>query len=242
MERRLEHLPAAVVRERMAAGARNAILPVGALEAHGVIGVGADTLIPVRLAEAIAGRLEALVAPAIPYGVVKTLEGHPGTVGVGSRSFRRFAGDVLESLARGGFRKILVLNGHGGQIEELKDAAYQTFHRTGAKVAAIHWWLEAREITERHFGQAGAHAGIDETAMMLAIAPHAVRADLYAAGAAFLHRPSFFAYPFPADLVTYRPGDERLDFDSKRAEEYCQLVTEHIAGLAVEIFRRWDAI
>lgn len=91
MEPRLEHLPSAVVRERMTAGARSAILPVGALEAHA------------------------------------------GTVGVGSRSFRRFAGDVLESLARGGFRKILILNGHGGQIEELKDAAYQTFHRTGTK-------------------------------------------------------------------------------------------------------------
>ena len=59
-----------------------ALVPVGTLEPHGILSLGTDNEIPARLAEAIAARLNALVAPTIPYGVTAHLgalrgDGHP---------------------------------------------------------------------------------------------------------------------------------------------------------------------
>ena len=54
------------------------LLPVGTLEAHGVTGLGTDNFIPVSLAERIAGKVNALIAPTIPYGITRSLLPYPG--------------------------------------------------------------------------------------------------------------------------------------------------------------------
>ena len=54
------------------------LVPVGTMEAHGVLPLGTDTLIPDRLADRLAEPLDALIAPAMPYGITSSLLPYPG--------------------------------------------------------------------------------------------------------------------------------------------------------------------
>ncbi|MBI4513037.1 MAG: creatininase family protein [Gemmatimonadetes bacterium] len=111
------------------------LLPVGTLEAYGVGPNGADNVVPDALARDLAPRLDALIAPLIPYGVNTSLDEYAGTFGVSGDAFRAYALHVLRGLARTGFRNIVVLNGHGPNYEPLNDAALQVFRETAALLA-----------------------------------------------------------------------------------------------------------
>ena len=63
------------------------LVPVGTMEAHGVLPLGTDTLIPARLAERLAPDLDALVAPAMPYGLTSSLLAYPGSMTLERRTF-----------------------------------------------------------------------------------------------------------------------------------------------------------
>ena len=101
------------------------LLPVGTMEAHGVIPIGTDILIPEAMAERIADEVDLLVAPTIPYGITHSLYDHPGGVTITDEVFEAYVYDVVESLANTGFEKVIVLNGHGGQINELQKTLYE---------------------------------------------------------------------------------------------------------------------
>src|SRR6516165_3176452 len=90
------------------------LLPTGTLEPHGVINNGADITAPVALARAIASRVNAMVAPVIPYGITGSMDAFPGAFSVSEPAYRAYVKDVLSGLAKCGFRTIVVVNGHGG--------------------------------------------------------------------------------------------------------------------------------
>src|SRR5262245_18276870 len=90
------------------------LITIGTLEPHGVINNGADNTAPVALARALADEVNALIAPHIPYGVTGDLSPYPGALHVPEDAFRAYVRAVLEGMVKNGFRKIIVLNGHGG--------------------------------------------------------------------------------------------------------------------------------
>src|ERR1700704_5272520 len=59
------------------------LLPIGTMEAHGVANNGADNTAPLAIARAIAPKLNAFVAPVLPYGVTGTLDAFPGSMRIG---------------------------------------------------------------------------------------------------------------------------------------------------------------
>src|SRR3954454_13175841 len=83
------------------------LLPTGTLEPHGVINNGADITAPVGLARAIARRVNALVAPAIPYGITGSMDAYPGAFSISEGAYRAYVKDVLSGLAKTGFRTIV---------------------------------------------------------------------------------------------------------------------------------------
>ncbi len=97
------------------------LLPVGTIEAHGVTGLGTDNQIPSSIAERIAEPVNALIAPTIPYGITRTLLPYPGSLTVPPGTFEHYVAAVAASLADAGFKRIVFLNGHGGNTEILKD-------------------------------------------------------------------------------------------------------------------------
>src|SRR5919198_6655729 len=86
-----------------------ALWPVGAIEPHGPHApLGTDTLISVGMCERAAARLEnAVVLPALPFGVTRYAAAFPGAIGISERTLRAMVLDVAESVARNGFRRLV---------------------------------------------------------------------------------------------------------------------------------------
>src|SRR6476619_3722676 len=93
---------------------KTVLLPTGTLEPHGVINNGADNTAPSAMAKTIARRTNALIAPTLPYGITGAMEAYPGAFQITESAYRPFVKQILEGLAKNGFRSIVVLKGHGG--------------------------------------------------------------------------------------------------------------------------------
>ena len=164
------------------------IFPVGTVEAHGAMALGTDDYIPESMATYLADRIDALVAPTVNYGITRSLYGYPGSVTVSEASFKSYIRDILESFSHMGFRKIILLNGHGGNNASLKEVAQVYFYEYKVKIAVIHWWELIRELVKEFYGEAGGHAAIDETALVQAIDPALVDNAMYNENLAYFVR------------------------------------------------------
>ncbi len=216
------------------------LLPVGTMEAHGCTNLGTDVTIPEYICERLAERLNAIIAPTIPYGITRTLLPYPGSLTVSPQSFEGYVTDVLVSLFRAGFGRAVVVNGHGGHYEPLRNAAKTAWELTGGKSVVIHWWELCGELTKRFFGEAGGHAALDETAMVLAADPNLVKQKQCEEISPFLVRQGSYVYPNPAPLLLYRAGEGTPRFDRELAQRYADAVVEHIAQFVEEVFRGWE--
>jgi creatinine amidohydrolase len=216
------------------------LIPVGTLEAHGITSLGTDNEIATHLAEAVAERLNALVAPTIPYGVNVGLGALAGGTHVKSSAFVPYVAAILTTLTHQGFRNLVIVNGHGGNTDALRDAMRQVHEETGAYVASYQWWTECSPIAEDVLGAPGAHAGVDETASMLSIAPDQVFTDRWDPSLAFEVRGSLTTYPAPGSLLYY--GGRRSDpvLDLKKARLYWDRVVEHTGELLEDLVLRWE--
>jgi len=239
-ERRLARLNWMEMGEWVPAEIDTVLVPVGTLEAHGILSLGTDNEIPSRLAEAVAARVNALVAPVIPYGVTASLGALAGGTHIPAGPFTEYAAAVFTTLTHQGFRNVIALNGHGGNTAALSDAARRVHEQTGAYVAVFDWWRECQKIAEETLGAPGGHAGVDETAAMLAIAPEQVFADRWDPSLAFEHRASLTAYPTPGSQIYY--GGKRSDpvLNPKKAREFWERVVEHVGELLEDLVVRWD--
>ena len=92
-----------------------ALVPIGSTEQHGPAGtLGVDTYVAMGLAEDAAKRARVLVAPPLWYGESSHHMALPGTISLGADTLLAVVKDVCRSLARHGFRKLVLINGHKG--------------------------------------------------------------------------------------------------------------------------------
>ena len=70
---------------------------------------------------------------------------HPGTINIGTEILYQFLYKVVESLYDHGARKILILNGHGGNIKTIERVGLE-FEKKGALVVMLNWWLMAWDM------------------------------------------------------------------------------------------------
>lgn len=97
------------------------VLPIGSIEVHGShLPLGTDTMVIYHVALKASEEEEAIVLPPLYYAYVPENKHFPGTISLNSETFLRLVEDILEELARQGFRKILILNGHGGNRRPLR--------------------------------------------------------------------------------------------------------------------------
>ena len=90
------------------------ILILGACEQHGHLSLLTDIKIPLALADSASNQTGVLVAPPLNFGISPYFLDYPGTLSLSVNSMISAVEDVLRSAYRQGFRRILVLNGHGG--------------------------------------------------------------------------------------------------------------------------------
>ena len=229
------------VRELVPSTYRTVLLPVGTLEAHGVIPNGADIIVPDSLAGRLAVDLEALIAPTLNYGVNTSLDEYPGTFGISEELLAETARQVLSGLARAGFRNIVVLNGHGPNFGPLNEAAREVFRATDARILVVNWWSITPDVTEEVFGTQGGHAGNNETAAVLAVRPDLVRPERYEGPEQTTpFGTGWQAWPFPSSIGLYRPGEGYPEFDPDRAGRYFDLVVDRVKSLASDVIAKWE--
>lgn len=92
-----------------------AIVPVGCLEAHGPhLPLGTDILAVEKIALLAAEREEVVVLPPLPYAWTSVHTGYGGAINMKAEVLLTFWGNIFDEIARNGFKKIILLNGHGG--------------------------------------------------------------------------------------------------------------------------------
>lgn len=90
------------------------IVPLGCTEQHAHISLATDSILAERVSVEAAEPLDVPVFPVISYGITPFFMGYPGTVSLSPTTYERVLLEVLGSVKRHGFRRILVVNGHGG--------------------------------------------------------------------------------------------------------------------------------
>ena len=151
-----------------------------------------------------------------------------------------YLGDLLESLARIGFGKIVALNGHGGQTDDIKDVLFEISKGMGVKTLLVDWWYDTDEIRNKTIEREGGHAGADETACIVAIDPSLVKPELYDDSMVTAWSKSFTAYPFPGTIITYTEGDASLNLDEKKCRAYFDAIVARVASIIKHVFTKWN--
>lgn len=161
------------------------VLPIGSVEQHGRhMPVGTDTMLAESVALAAAARLagRVVVLPPPWYGFSAHHMRFPGTVTLRAETLMALVGDIVSSLVAHGFRRVLVVNGHGGNggiIDVLGSTLGHRFHGE-ARIACLTYFQLAREVIARlrKSGPGGmGHACEFETAMMMVVREDLVHLD-----------------------------------------------------------------
>ena len=158
-----------------------AVLPLGSIEYHGEhLPFGTDTLVAESLSEAVSQRVEGMLClPALPFGMSRHYSSFPLSITLSTETQLHVIKELMESLNQQGIRRLLIINGHDGNIPAIEAATreYRVDHPE-MKIAVLEaWWVTAAELlpkgTFEAWGGLG-HAGEGETSMMLKVAPELV--------------------------------------------------------------------
>jgi len=136
-----------------------AVVPLGSTEQHAYLSLMVDILIPERLAWEVAEPLGVPVFPGVPYGLSPYFSAFPGTVTLRLETFVNLLRDILDSLSRVGFRRILLLNGHGGNAPAGSFALEWMAANPGHQINLVSWYLAPRTQAKiREVDPVGSHA------------------------------------------------------------------------------------
>ena len=162
------------------------VLPTGATEQHGPhLPCAVDTVISAGVVGHALARLDAAVpayamAP-ITYGKSEEHLHFPGTITLTGETLLATMNEIGESVYRAGFRKLLIVNGHGGQPQVMEMAARELRLRHGDFIVVPSFTWRVPNVAGQYLSdkekKLAMHAGHAETAIMLALAPDTVRMD-----------------------------------------------------------------
>ncbi len=162
-----------------------ALLVFGACENHGDhMPFGSDFIFPMELAKRVAKKSKKkniIILPAIPYGVSLHHNEFQMTVSLESHTLEMIVEDLFNSIVKNGIKRILVINGHDGNIAPVESAARVIKNNNpGVVIASLEaWWVLVGEITNDLFEvwHGLGHGGEAETSTMLAVRPDLVNMD-----------------------------------------------------------------
>jgi creatinine amidohydrolase len=242
MERQIQRLSWRDIKDIVPGKIDTVIFPVGTVEAHGAAALGTDDLIPESIAHYLADKIDALIAPTVNYGITRSLYGYPGSITVTEQNFKNYIWDILVSFSHTGFKKIILMNGHGGNNNMLKEAALQLYYQHKVKIAVIHWWELCRELVRDFYGEAGGHAALDETALVQAIDPVLADKAQYDKSLAYYVREGADIYPIPGSILLYNEGEGYPDFDLEKARQFQKKVFEEVESFVKLVLRQWERL
>ncbi len=227
------------------------ILPIGAVEQHGPhLPVMTDVAIVNEIArksgEKTAKQEPVVLGPTIPFGFSHHHLIYPGTLSLSSNTLLLVLKELLESVVKSGFKKMFIINGHGGNDEIIQLAARNAAVDYNVTVGAASYWSIASDTIKNycekhHLSPAPGHAGQFETSLMLVIYPELVKL-------AKLVNANPRRNPLEIDLLSSNVRIEKpsvwKDIDgftddpdsafAERGKELIELITDEVARCLIE--------
>lgn len=116
------------------------VLPLGSVEQHAYLSLAVDAILSEQVAVDAAEPLGLPVFPAMAYGITPYFMGYPGTVTLTPKTYQRVLAEILDSLNAHGFRRIAVVNGHGGNRVARASADRWAGKHEGVRLLWHDWW------------------------------------------------------------------------------------------------------
>src|SRR6187455_1353190 len=120
------------------------VLPLGSTEQHAYLSLSVDNILSERISVEAAEPLGVPVFPVVAYGVTPYFRAFPGTISLRVETHLNVVRDILDSMAGSGFRRILIVNGHGGNSAVLQFAQEWTADHPNCRVIFHNWWNAPR--------------------------------------------------------------------------------------------------
>jgi creatinine amidohydrolase len=117
-----------------------AVLPLGSVEQHAYLSLATDAILSERVATEAAEPLGVAVFPVLAYGITPYFLAFPGSVSLRLATYVAVVGDILDSLYGQGFRRFLLVNGHGGNAPAGAFAAEWMAGHPDSRIVFHNWW------------------------------------------------------------------------------------------------------
>ena len=234
-----------------------AVLPIGSLEQHGphlpvITDTASASAAAIRGARLVASEIPVLVLPGLWTGMSEHHLPFGGTISLNFDELRGVIRGIVRSLRALGFARLLIVNGHGGNVEPLAVAAREMAHEFGLPViACTPWFLTRARVGEiADTAETPAHACEGETSVMLAVAPELVRTERFED--AVRQRPEpvaryegfsrFWSFSERAPVTGVR-GDPRTA-TAEKGEKFLDIQAETLAAAMLDkpMWRRPDPV
>jgi creatinine amidohydrolase len=135
------------------------VLPIGSTEQHAYLSLGTDCILAERVSVEAAEPLGVPVLPVLPYGLTPRFAAYPGSPTLRVETFVAVVTDLIDSLSGQGFRRILIVNGHGGNSPARSAAAQWGARHPEFRVRYHDWWDSPRVMDiVRSVDPEGSHA------------------------------------------------------------------------------------
>jgi creatinine amidohydrolase len=225
------------------------VLPIGSIDGHGPhLPLSSDTIISTYLAHQLANHVNALVLPAIPFGLKTDPPASggefPGAINLRASTLTNVVLDILRACYRDGARRFLILDSHMANLGAVRESLHLFMdHAPGARVMSVMWWDVTSEDTRNQIAeetgvgrQYDHHAAMVETSLVMHIAPNLVRNELIADDS-IARRATYLILPVPQSLktktgVVYRAGKASPKIGERLLNE---MVTNLVQAVKLEL-------
>lgn len=116
------------------------VLPIGSTEQHAYLSLSVDSILSERLAIEAAEPLGVPVFPVLAYGITPYFRAFPGTISLRVQTHLSVVRDILDSMHEHGFKRILIVNGHGGNVPAQGLVAEWLADHPGSRIKFHNWW------------------------------------------------------------------------------------------------------